>query len=676
MTNYTPVNPEYSGTLLVLESSDAVSAAITNRPLKQLMDNDAAIKASVDLLMENGTKLADVVGATISTSMQTITLKWTDPSDVTLSGAVIAKWKGTKLVRKAGSAPTDVNDGDVILDNQARDAYSSSGYVDTGLTYGTTHYYRFFPYTEMGAVTKGTALSATPARELLAYPSASGTYTYDGTLQNVAISDFDATKEDVTGGDTSGTNAGTYTFYVTPKSDYTWADNTRDPYPVTWEIEKAAGSATLSKNTATLDADNLTDTVTVTAATGTVSGASSSDTSIATVSVSGNDITVSHVNKATGTATVTVNIAASANYNATSVTFEVEATFTTVYGAEWDGTSTTAWSRTDAAAGFVDPVPAVNNGNGSSPFDNLMPWAGMEIVDDATAGKLVKIPKYWYKWTRNGSRMKLQIADGEQDGFLVSPAHADRGDGAGERDYVYVGRYHCATSTYKSTTGVKPANNYTRANFRSYIHNLGTDIWQYDFAMYWTIMMLYLVEFADWNSQAKIGYGCGNNSAAENAGLTDAMQYHTGTNAANRTTYGHTQYRHIEDLWGNVYDWCDGIYFSGSSVYCIKNPADFSDGSGGTMVGTRSTSSNYISAWTAPSANGFEYALYPSAVNGSESTYVCDYCVYHGSGVVLYVGGDYIQYQGYGAFYLVGDHAASNKSSNVGSRLQKLPSAA
>lgn len=343
-----------------------------------------------------------------------------------------------------------------------------------------------------------------------------------------------------------------------------------------------------------------------------------------------------------------------------------------IYGAIWDGTATTAWSRTDDAAGFADPVAAVNNGNGSSPFDSCMPWSGMEIVDDATCGKLVKIPKYWYKWTKTGNQMKLQISDAAQTGFLVSPAHADRGDGKGERDYVYVGRYHCA-STYKSTSGVKPVGNITRAAARSSIHALGSDVWQYDFAMYWTIMMLYLVEYADWNSQAKIGYGGGNNSGTENMGATDAMTYHTGTTAASRTTYAAgIQYRHIEGLWSNVFDWCDGIYFSGANVYCIKNPASFSDTSGGTNIGTRPTSSNWISAWSIPSVSGFEYALYPSAVAGSKNTYVCDYCSYNASGDVLRVGGRG-QVQDYGAFFLSGAGAASDGGAYIGCRLQKLP---
>ena len=343
-----------------------------------------------------------------------------------------------------------------------------------------------------------------------------------------------------------------------------------------------------------------------------------------------------------------------------------------IYGAEWDGGSNPAWTRTDAAANFPDPQPAVNNGNGSSPFDDIMPWAGMVIYNDATAGTLVAIPKYYYKWTRTGSAMKLQISPDPQDGFFVSPAHADRGDGQGERDYVYVGRYHCNTS-YKSQAGSQPAAKMTRAAARSSIHNLGSTYWQYDYAMYWTIMMLYLVEYANWNSQATIGYGCSPSNAKFNMGATDNMVYHTGTSAASRTTYGSVQYRHIEGLWDNVYAWCDGIRFSGSTVYCIANPASFSDTSGGTNVGTRATSSGYISGWTNPTADGFEYALYPNAVSVSETTYVCDYCYYNASGVVLYVGGYFGQSQDRGAFYLSGDGAASDAYANIGCRLMKLP---
>lgn len=159
------------------------------------------------------------------------------------------------------------------------------------------------------------------------------------------------------------------------------------------------------------------------------------------------------------------------------------------------------------------------------------------------------------------------------------------------------------------------------------------------------------------------------------------MKYHTGTSQSSRTTYGCAcQYRYIEGLWDNCYDWCDGIYFSGSNIYAILNPANFSDNSNGTLLkadGTnlaRATSSNYISAWTSnPTNSGYEYAIYPSAVSGSESTYVTDRCGYNSSGVVLFVGGNYAQDQYHGLFHLSGYNAASRSGASVGCRIMKLP---
>lgn len=526
-------------------------------------------------------------------------------------------------------------------------------------------------YTE-GGVTAQAQQAVTVQKANITVPTQSGSLTYNGGPQSPTWNNYD-TAEMTIGGVTSGTNAGSYNAQFSLKDTVgtQWADGTTGDKTVAWSIQKAAGSLSLSPTSMTLDADNPSKTITVTrSGTGAIS-AQSSAPDVAGVSVSGNKITVTgHEN---GDVTVTVKVAADSNYNAPAAkTCSVTVSFAQIYGVQWDGTAATTWSRTDAAETFVNPTPAVNNGNGSSPFDTIMPWAGMVVEDDATAGKLVKIPKYWFKWTRSGNGMKLQISNGPEDGFHVSPAHADRGDGKGERDYVYVGRYHCNTS-YKSQAGSQPLGNITRATARTAIHNLGSTYWQYDFAMYWTIMMLYLVEYANWNSQATIGYGCSPSGSKFNMGATDAMVYHTGTSAANRTTYGSVQYRHIEGLWDNVYDWCDGIRFSGSTVYCIANPASFSDTSGGTNVGTRATSNGWISGWTNPTADGFEYALYPNAVSGSETTYVCDYCNYGASGVVLFVGGNYGQGQYYGAFFLNGSNTASLALAYIGCRLQKLP---
>ena len=267
--------------------------------------------------------------------------------------------------------------------------------------------------------------------------------------------------------------------------------------------------------------------------------------------------------------------------------------------------------------------------------------------------------------------MKVQISDGEQDGLSVSPAHMDRGDGKGERDYIYVGRYHCGSTAFKSATGQTPKNQTTRSDFRTSIHNLGTDIWQLDFATRFTIWMLYIVEFADWNSQAKIGYGCGDNSAVQAMGYTDSMPYHTGTTQSSRTTYGlGTQYRYIEGLWDNVYDWIDGCYNSSSGLNIILNPANFSDSSGGISVGT--PSSGYPSAFTVANVSGTFPTFIPSAANGSDSTYSCDYWSFNASSPCLYGGGYYSRSLNHGLFY-VSRSSTSYAYASLGSRLMELP---
>lgn len=347
--------------------------------------------------------------------------------------------------------------------------------------------------------------------------------------------------------------------------------------------------------------------------------------------------------------------------------YPLELAYVHIYGASWDGTSTTRWSRTDEAAEFTDPVPYVAGASSyGSPFDNLQPWAGM-VKSERTGGTMVSIPKFWYKLTQNGRGMTIKIADRAVEGYSVSPAHMDRGDGNGERDVVYIGRYHC-NGTYKSGTG-SPRANMTRSSARSGIHNLGSTIWQSDFAMRFTLWLLYIVEFADWNSQAKIGYGCSPSSNTFTMGYTDSMPYHTGTDQSSRATYGGTQYRNIEGLWDNVLDWCDGCYYNSSGLNIILNPANFSDSSNGTAVGV--PSNGWPSAFRVKTNGGFPVFI-PTSASGNDATYSCDYWGFSSSFPCLYVGGDYSHYSDYGLFY-VDYYSASDYYGNIGCRLQELP---
>lgn len=377
-----------------------------------------------------------------------------------------------------------------------------------------------------------------------------------------------------------------------------------------------------------------------------------------------------------GTYTVTAALAeqkATAEVTVTAVQqYPVTLAYVAIYGAEWDGTSTTVWNRTDLAADFPNPTPYVQGQSSyGSPFDKIMPWSGMVRVSDTVAGELVAIPKFWFKWTKSGSRLKLQIADKPVEGFHVSPAHADRGDGKGERDIVYIGRYHCADD-WKSKTGVLPKASITRSAARTGIHSLGEAIWQSNIQIRMTIWMLYLVEFADWNSQKTIGKGCGDNSATGNMGYTDSMPYHTGTTQSSRDSYGlGTQYRNIEGLWDNVYDWGDGCYYNDSGLNIIMNPNKFSDTTGGTSVGV--PTNGWPSAFAVATESGLEWCIYPTATGGSKDTYSSDGWNFGRSTLqCLLFGGSYSQYENFGLF-LVECTGASTSYISYGCRLQKLP---
>ena len=261
-------------------------------------------------------------------------------------------------------------------------------------------------------------------------PAQSGMPKYDGNPKTPTWdTNYDSAK--MTLSVESQINAGTgYTASFTPTANYQWSDGTVGAKVVSWGIAKGDNAITVSPASLTLNSSAKSGKFTVTRKGSGVISATSSNTGVATVGTinqTTGEVTINSVNDTTGTATITFKVAEDSNYLApANKTGTVNAQFVTIYGVEWDWTSSgpTKGTRTDAAASFADPNPAVNNGNGSSPFDNLMPWAGM-VKETRAGGVEVKEPKYWFKWTKTGKKLKLQIADGPVTGFHVDPVNMD-----------------------------------------------------------------------------------------------------------------------------------------------------------------------------------------------------------------------------------------------------------
>lgn len=161
--------------------------------------------------------------------------------------------------------------------------------------------------------TEDKTVSWSIGRATVNVPTQSGSLTYNGEAQSPSWSGYDSSKMTM-GGTTSGTNAGSYDANFTTTANYQWPDGTTEAKTVSWSIQKAAGSLSISPESMTLDTSTTSKVITVTrAGTGAISAQSSAPT-IASVSVSGNQVTVTGL--ANGSATITISVAADTNYNA------------------------------------------------------------------------------------------------------------------------------------------------------------------------------------------------------------------------------------------------------------------------------------------------------------------------------------------------------------------------
>ena len=542
-------------------------------------------------------------------------------------------------------------------------------------------------------------------------PTQSGSLTYKPyTLQTVSWNNYDPDQLTI-GGSVKGTNAGTYTATFTPKPGYQWWDGTTETKNATWTIRQANNSATFYPDgTQTLNANKRSVTITVTPQYGEIS-ASWMDpdySQYADISVDNSSavsdgycyITVSakkQVPAEIGKIGYYVETEGSTNYVTVNYGKYVKIeSLTSVFGVSWDSSQpSTALTRLTKANDpnklvtvdiTTEPVPAVGTGSGSSPFDNYMPWMGMEeynIIN--TSGKvlnkkgesgftrtnisvpvMVKIPEFYYKIERVGSIFRYYVADGPVDGLSLHPGSGDNYLGRYEAGEASSGTMGLILASYSGTT---PSVSKTRSTFRDYARNMASGFQLRDIAAWCAYDLLYLVEYADWEGQKKIAQGLVNNPSVNKTGLTDAMVYHTGR--ANSSDNSAVQYRWIENPWGNVREWVDGINFQNRTAYICTDPTKYADDTTANYTSTGVTLSS-TTGWIKGLglSTDFPWAYLPNEPGGSSTTYIPDYMYSGGGWRVLNVGGSYSKRLNGGQFYFDASNTSSDKNSDLGARLQ------
>lgn len=540
-------------------------------------------------------------------------------------------------------------------------------------------------------------------------PTQSGSLTYKPyTLQTVSWNNYDPDQLTI-GGSVKGTNAGTYTATFTPKPGYQWWDGSTETKNATWTIGRAPLVVSFSPRSSpssplVLGANNKTAIVSVqTNAESTtffIESQQSKEYISTNVDVDSGTITISALkstNKLAANSTVFyVHISAGSNYTSSAQGYYVRVeSLTSVFGVSWDSSNpSTALTRLTKANDpnklvtvdiTTEPVPAVGTGSGSSPFDSYMPWMGMEEYNvDVQAGAvgakkgdsrfsrsnnavMVKIPEFYYKIEKSGSVFRYYVADGPVDGLSLHPGSGDN----------YMARYE-GHITYDSGTGkfglgsasgMTILTSNTRSDFRNKAKDNGPGSQLRDIAAWCAYDLLYLVEFADFNSQEKIGPGIVNATAVHKTGETDAMVYHTGR--ANSGDNAAVQYRGIENPWGNVFEWIDGINVNNRVSYICTEPESYAD----------DTTSNYTSSGiTLPNSGWikglgfssvFPWALLPDTTGGgSATTYIPDYINSSAGWSVVDVSGCYTNASIAGLFFFDASQSSGISSQYIGARLQ------
>lgn len=274
---------------------------------------------------------------------------------------------------------------------------------------------------------------------------------------------------------------------------------------------------------------------------------------------------------------------------------------------------------------------------------------------------MVEVPKFYFKHTLVGTLNSWYISKYDLPGFELHPAFWKNGQ---EVDYRYMSAFegsmyddsegamtakgsiptnlYASPDKMTSVAGQWAKTNETRAEYRAMAAERGTGWRQLDYFLHSAIQLLYLVEYADFNSQTMIGAGRTNLSgggwtADSYIGLTGlSVGDGNGTNnvsngGANYLT-DYMTYRGIENLYGNVWKMVDGIAWDGSwtgsaaaqPVYATNNSSYFADQVRTNMqhlcdASYIGTTAGYIS--NIEEVTGF----IPSAVGASSTTDLCDY---------------------------------------------------
>lgn len=243
------------------------------------------------------------------------------------------------------------------------------------------------------------------------------------------------------------------------------------------------------------------------------------------------------------------------------------------------------------------------------------------VVQDGNT--MIKIPTFYKRFDTITDNQITAFSISKtkvNDNFVPYPCFVKQ-DGSGTvMDYILISKGKATGTSSKATcdSGSSPLVNVTRAQMRTAARANGAHWQQYDWMVHQLIRDLFCVVFATTNTQS-IFSGTTSGGEKRTVGTTWNMSSPCGWDLTTKQC----RFFGLEDIFGNVWDWCDGITFDGASMYSTTNPSQFSDSvSNMTLSGSRSSG-----GWFAICSYNTNqpFLNFPKSTGpGSESTYYCD----------------------------------------------------
>lgn len=260
--------------------------------------------------------------------------------------------------------------------------------------------------------------------------------------------------------------------------------------------------------------------------------------------------------------------------------------------------------------------------------------------------------------------LTVSMTDNPNDENFKYYAHT-RGEVS--KDIFYLGAYKgCVISDKLRSLSMKtPTSNKTIHIFRTLAQANGNGYEQSGFYQLIFRQVMYLLKYRNLNSQVTIGAGRIASDAVRTTGNTknNGMDYGTDNKITQVKLFG------IEDSWGNIYEWIDGIITDGSRNILTATDNFNNAGSGYKNNGQGATSdfNGFIMKPQGTSETGF---LIKEKVN-SDERYFCD-----GSGIrassVTYAGGYWDSSLSSGIFNLYVLSSSSVAQDYIGARLMYI----